>query len=207
MEDGKKGHDETMVTLIYGSSGSGKSEYAESLAVKADMLTIDRCEAEANMQTAQTGISQGKRYYVATMQVYDEESKRRVIRHRAMREGKKFVTIECEREIEQICRQGITRQDIVLLECLSNLVANEMFSTEEIPDTDRLVEKIAGGLEEVSKHCRHLIIVSNDIFSDGVSYDKSTEEYIKALGLLHQKIAVTAQHVTEVVYGIPIKIK
>ena len=177
-----------MFQLIYGGSGSGKSEYAESLVVRE---------------------KEGKRYYVATMQVYDEESRKRVERHRAMRAGKKFDTIECEKEIARVCSSGITRKDTVLIECLSNLVANEMFSSDgdTFPDAELLAEQIFQGLCKIREACGNLIIVSNDIFSDGEQYDESVEQYIRALGILHQLISKEADSVIEVVYGIPIPIK
>lgn len=177
-----------MLQLIYGGSGSGKSEYAESLVMQEE---------------------EGKRFYVATMQVYDEESRKRVERHKAMRADKKFDTIECERNIDKVCQMGITDKDTILLECLSNLVANEMFSTQQqnLPDAKLLAEHIFQGLCKLHGACKNLIIVSNDIFSDGVTYDHSVEQYIKTLGILHQKLADQADSVTEVVYGIPIKIR
>ena len=54
-----------MITLVIGGSGSGKSAYAEQMAVKA--------------------AGKGSLYYVATMQVYDEEGKKKVERHQKMR--------------------------------------------------------------------------------------------------------------------------
>ena len=63
-----------MFALIFGGSGSGKSEYAEKLS----------CElAQKN-----------EKYYIATMIPYGEEGKKRVERHKKLREGKDFYTIE-----------------------------------------------------------------------------------------------------------------
>mgnify|MGYP003310508089 CR=1 FL=1 len=67
-----------MIVLITGGSGCGKSTWAEKL--------IASLPAE-------------KRVYIATMQVYDEESLRRVERHRAQRADKGFMTIECEKDL------------------------------------------------------------------------------------------------------------
>lgn len=61
-----------MITLVTGGSGSGKSAFAE------DVLT---------------GFGDGDRIYIATMYPFDEESKKRVERHRRMRAEKKFTTI------------------------------------------------------------------------------------------------------------------
>ena len=67
-----------MYILVSGGAASGKSEYAESL-----VLT---CAARP-------------RLYVATMEVWDDESRARVARHRAMRRDKGFQTIEAPRRL------------------------------------------------------------------------------------------------------------
>ena len=70
-----------MLALVSGGSASGKSRFAEDLAA---------------------GRSAGTRIYVATMQVWDEESRRRVARHRAMRAGKGFATVERPLDLERL---------------------------------------------------------------------------------------------------------
>ena len=62
-----------MLTLVIGGSASGKSAFAERLAVQSGL----------------------PRFYVATMRVWDTESERRVARHRDMRREKRFDTLEC----------------------------------------------------------------------------------------------------------------
>ena len=62
-----------MLILVSGGSASGKSEFAEGLVTASGLET---------------------RAYLATMQVWDAESERRVERHRRMRAGKGFVTVE-----------------------------------------------------------------------------------------------------------------
>ena len=69
------------MTLVLGGSGSGKSAYAEQL--------LD-------------GYS--RKYYIATMQVFDAESEKRVAHHRQLRAGKGFVTVEQPRRIAQAVR-------------------------------------------------------------------------------------------------------
>ena len=63
-----------MLILVSGGSGSGKSAFAEDLIVSSGLET---------------------KIYVATMQVWDAEGQARVDRHRAMRAGKGFATLEC----------------------------------------------------------------------------------------------------------------
>lgn len=175
------------MTVITGVSGSGKSEYAESKAVK---------------------LSEGADlYYVATMEPYGEEGRRRIERHHRLRAGKGFTTIECYRDIECVIDMiGAARcqEATILLECMSNLLANEMFGTKsELSVTD----KILSGISCISRQCRHFIVVTNEVFSDGVSYEKPTEVYIKLIGEVNQRLVELADEAEEVIYSIPMFIK
>ena len=176
-----------MMTLIIGGSGSGKSAYAEDYMVS---ISEDR-----------------KKYYIATMQIYDEEGKRKVERHRMLRGGKGFSTIEQPIDIGKAAEKMEDGERTALLECISNLTANEMF-LEEIHGTEEAItEKIVGGIAVLNRELTHLVIVSNDVFEDGNVYDKTTMAYIRAMGRINQKLAEMADEVVEVVVGIPIVIK
>ena len=175
------------MTLIIGGSGSGKSAYAEDYMVS---ISEDR-----------------KKYYIATMQIYDEEGKRKVERHRMLRGGKGFSTIEQPIDIGKAAEKMEDGERTALLECISNLTANEMF-LEEVPGTEEVItEKIVGGIAVLNRELTHLVIVSNDVFEDGNVYDKTTMAYIRAMGRINQKLAEMADEVVEVVVGIPIVIK
>jgi len=165
-----------MIVLLTGGSGCGKSTYAERIVAS---------------------LPEKKRVYVATMQVYDEESVRRVERHRAQRAEKRFVTIECEKDLMSA---GIEDGSIVLLEDLVNLVANEMFDGGD-------VSRIAPALCDLAERCSHLIMVTNDLFSDGETYAESTQEYLRVLAEVNAHAAALADCVCEVVYSIPIALK
>lgn len=176
-----------MMTLIIGGSGSGKSAYAENYM---NSISEDR-----------------KKYYIATMQIYDEEGKRKVERHRMLRGGKGFSTIEQPLDIGKAAEKMEDGERTALLECISNLTANEMF-LGEIPGTEEVItEKIVGGIAVLNRELTHLVIVSNNVFEDGNVYDKTTMAYIRAMGRINQKLAEMADEVVEVVVGIPIVIK
>ena len=101
----------------------------------------------------------------------------------------------------------------VLLECMSNLVANEMFSEENLSavmDKEKIRQlsgEIINGVTALHDSCDILIIVTNQIFEDGIRYDASTMDYIRLLGDVNRQIAERAEQVVEVVAGIPIFIK
>lgn len=193
-----------MITLVTGGSGSGKSAYAESL--------LSSCE--------------GIRYYIATMQIYDAEGEKKVERHRKLRAGKGFLTIEspinvgkiqfaCAGKAEQaqyrqeaeMKVQGNAEKKSALLECMSNLTANEMFTKDGIKSAEEVVGKIVSEMQTLSQKLDNLVIVTNNVFEDGVIYDAGTMEYLKALGRINAALARLADRVAEVVVGIPVELK
>lgn len=90
---------------------------------------------------------------------------------------------------------------------MSNLTANEMFS-KELPRTAKQVtEEIVRGIKELKENLSHLVIVSNNVFEDGMVYDETTMEYMKAMGSINERLASMADEVVEVVVGIPIWMK
>lgn len=178
-----------MMTLVMGGSGSGKSAWAEAYTVS---------------------LSSGKKYYLATMQVTDAESAGKAERHRRLRAGKGFVTIEQPRDIAQAAGRmtGEKREErTALLECMSNLTANEMFSGAVPAGAEQTAEKILREIDCLQRQLTHLIIVTNNVFEDGREYDETTMEYIRALGLVNEGLAARADTVAEVVVGIPLFLK
>ena len=90
---------------------------------------------------------------------------------------------------------------------MSNLVANEMFREGQIRDCDLVKKNIIDGIEELLKTVKDFIIVTNNVFEDGIVYDETTMNYIKTLGCINQELAKMADKVIEVVVGIPIIVK
>ena len=176
-----------MIYLVTGGSGSGKSAYAESLLSEFENIR--------------------SRYYIATMQVYGEEGKKRVERHRRLRAGKGFITSEQTVQIEQALKKfkdSDKMSYVALVECVSNLTANEMFDENGQRSEDEVVRRVVSGLKVLSQSVRELVIVTNNVFDDGITYDESTMAYIRALARINIELAAWADEVTEVVAGCPV---
>ena len=116
-----------------------------------------------------------------------------------MRAGKGFETIECYTGLKDV---QLPSGCVVLLECMSNLVANEMF--EEQGAHEQTVKDIMSGIDELVRQAAHVVIVTNEIFSDAVVFDKEMASYLEYLGKINQAVALRADEVVEVVYGIPV---
>ena len=62
-------------------------------------------------------------------------------------------------------------------------------------------------IKELAGAFKNLVIVTNNVFEDGIDYDKTTMEYIRALGMINKGLAEFSDSVTEVVAGIPLALK
>lgn len=187
-----------MFILVTGGSGSGKSEYAEQRVLE---------------------LKDKKRYYIATMMCFDRESRKRVERHRRMRAGKGFETVERYLNLKDLVlpaaaartvdgayteekKKTAEEKSTVLLECMSNLAANEVF--DPAGSKERAAQEIKTGIDRLIGKCDNLVVVTNELFSDGIRYEEDTERYLRVLGEVNQYLARRADEVVEVVYGIPV---
>ena len=202
---------------ITGGAGSGKSEYAEQLA--------ERLHAELA----------GPLYYVATMNPAprDSDAAARIAKHQHRRAGRGYTTIECPTDIAQLhallrmdsnqpdIATGAQRADashdalhmpetpspaqasraVFLLEDLTNLYANEVYGTSGHP------HEIVAPLLDLRQQAGALIIVANELYSDGIDYGPETDRFLRDLAGLAAALSAAANQVTEVVYGIPVQLK
>lgn len=163
-----------MVVYVSGGSGSGKSEFAESLITSSPV---------------------SRRIYLAAMRVWDAEGERRVERHRALRAGKGFETVEYHRA-EPLDTSGAA----VLLEDLTNLFMNEFYDCE-----DGAVSRTESALRSLAGQSELLVIVGNDIGSGGDTLTEETERLTASLSELCRTAAGMADECYEVCCGIAVR--
>lgn len=162
-----------MFTLVIGGAASGKSEYAEG-----HVLTLP-----------------GPRLYIATMEPWDGECLARIARHQAARAHRRFDTLECYRDLPSA---EVAPGSNVLLECMGNLVANELYSPQGA-GADRAIR----GVEHLLARCGHLTVVTNEVFSGGAAYEGDTLFYLQELARVNRALARRADRVVELVCGLP----
>lgn len=162
---------------MIGAAASGKSEYAEDIVMSLP----------------------GEKIYIATMEPFGAEAEERIARHRVLRAGKGFTTVERTRNLIGLTPEADWN---VLIEDLPNLAANEFFS----PEGGGAVA-VLKGVDWLCKISSSVTIVTGDIFSDGVQYDAETQAYMEMLADLHAQIAAKADNVAEVICGIPYAVK
>lgn len=168
-----------MIITITGGSASGKSALAEKILQRMP----------------------GIRYYAATMhRAFDDETTERINRHVKMREGKGFITVEQETGLDKIV---VGKESSVMVECMSNLLANEMYLNKRPDAASCILEQI----RILAGMCRNLIIVTNEIASDGMEYDKFSMQFIENMEEINEGLGQMSDYVMEAVYSIPVFLK
>ena len=154
-----------MIHLVTGGSGSGKSEYAENWLTgrnKKDATYI----------------------YIATMQPYTEETMKKIERHHRLRAGKGFRTLEKYTDLSEL---EIPKNQGILLECISNLVANELYREDgTLNDLKETKEKVLELIKAATtpEKLKDDFVISTQLykveFIEQISLDEepsNTEEY------------------------------
>lgn len=172
--------------MIIGTPSSGKSQLAEDIVVR---LAQDR-----------------RKIYLATMIAFDEEGKERIKKHRRLRQGKGFETIECPENLsslkfgsDDLDHNEVVINDncVLLLECMSNLVGNELYSPRNKGlDDEELVTLIVSETIGVANKVADIVIVSNEFKLDDTGYDDETRRYVR---LLHDVNEVLKKEMDEVI--------
>lgn len=170
-----------MMALVTGGTCCGKSAYAEELCM---------------------GLG-GQRVYLAAMRPFGKEGEERVRKHRAQRSGKGFTTIECYEQFATVADDPRIAGATVLLECLGNVVANDLFGEGDPSGA----KGIAADIASIGKSAGHLVVVGNEVGADGVEYPAETSEYQRLLGEVARDVAQRSDLVVECVAGRPIVVK
>lgn len=172
-----------MLVLVIGGSGSGKSEYAEARVLLAGNLP---------------------RYYVATMEPYGDGAAERIGRHRALRAGKGFETVECACGLERLHLPG---RGAVLIEDLPNLLANEIWSAHGRGFVSDLAKIVCDGIMRLLAAHELVVVVGNDVHRDCGEVSGEMGRFLELLARAHMLLAACADEVTEVVCGIALRVK
>lgn len=159
-----------MKILIIGRPDSGKSERAEDLVMKL--------------------AGQAPKLYIATMIPFGHEGEERVKKHRRMREGKGFFTLECPVDLGAVAGElKKHRGATCLLECMSNLVGNEIHRPDLAQSDEAILAKILREVLLISGACENLVIVSNEFAHKGEGYDADTIRYCTLLSKVNDALA------------------
>ena len=165
------------VILITGGARSGKSRYAEELALSLSMNPV----------------------YVATAHVWDEEFRERVKKHQERR-GPEWTNIE---EEMLLSRHDLTGR-VAVIDCITLWCTNYFFQMQEV---DACLEALKAEFDKFTANDATYIFVTNEIGMGGVSDNAVQRKFTDLQGWMNQYVASKADEVILMVSGIPVKIK
>jgi len=172
-------------TFITGGVRSGKSAFAERLAVKKAK------EKQLNL------------HYIACGVPMDDEMTERIKRHQIDRkkQGLDWKTWEKSTELEKIA-SSFTKEDLVLVDCLTTLLNNYLFENPT-RSWSGVLEQIQQDVNSLRKYAGEVLFVSNEVFEDVPIEEEYTRNYQYILGKTHQYVVSTADTAILVEAGLP----
>ncbi|HLR52564.1 MAG TPA: bifunctional adenosylcobinamide kinase/adenosylcobinamide-phosphate guanylyltransferase [Candidatus Avamphibacillus sp.] len=178
--------------FITGGVRSGKSSFAETLAI-------------SRVQNMKRSL-----HYIATSKQSDKEMIDRIKRHQEQRNSSDVSWKTREQTVDMHMLE-FTHSDIVLLDCLTVLLSNELFRDEYNSSDEQYQEetyhRILKGIDAILRQTQTLIIVSNEVLNEPLSSELLTKSYASLLGKLHQAIVKQATKAYLVEAGIPVLMK
>lgn len=166
------------IILITGGARSGKSSYAERLALSLSPTPV----------------------YMATSRIWDEEFRQRVLRHQASR-GPEWTNIE---EEKQLSRHELTGR-VVLIDCVTLWCTNFFFDLDA--HTQQALEEVKAEFDRLTEQEATFIFVTNEIGMGETSANEVQRKFTDMQGWMNQYIAQRAQRVVLMVSGIAVPIK
>jgi adenosylcobinamide kinase / adenosylcobinamide-phosphate guanylyltransferase len=181
------------LTLILGGARSGKSSYAERLALQHG----------------------GQVLFVATAQPLDGEMAERIAKHQRKRpEG--WNTLELDSAVGNFMLTNLPRVDVILVDCLTLLVSNLLtaistgtgddLTVDEEAATELVETEITRLLEAVQAIPAEWMVVSNEVGLGLVPPYPLGRIYRDLLGRANQRIAARSDQVVFMIAGIPMQL-
>lgn len=168
-----------MIYLITGGERSGKSAYAENLAMELS----------------------DKPLYVATARKWDDDFQNRIERHQQDRDHR-WTNIEKEKYLSEIDFSN----KVAVVDCVTLWLTN--FFVDSQNDLRLSMQQAKEEIDAIAiQENTNIIIVTNEI-GMGVHADTAIgRKFVELQGWINQYIAQKAEKVVLMVSGIPVKIK
>ncbi|ELR70118.1 Adenosylcobinamide-phosphate guanylyltransferase [Fulvivirga imtechensis AK7] len=167
-----------MIIFITGGERSGKSSYAQSLALKFSQRPV----------------------YLATSKVWDDDFAERVKRHRNERD-ERWTTIEEQFALSEV----LPPVNTVVIDCVTLWLTN--FYSKLKGDRDMVVDAAKKEFDRMSSYNGNLIIISNELGMGLHASTKTGRDFVEAQGWVNQYIANQADEVYFMISGLPMKVK
>lgn len=180
------------IILCSGGARSGKSEFAEQLALSL----------------------KGRKAYVATGQAFDDEMKDRIKKHQ-LRRGKEWITFEIPLHLHKNWEQIKNVSDVILIDCLTMFTSNHIFAHGDIntqEDSNRIesiiLEELRLLLQEIkNSNDKTVIFVTNEIGLGIVPGNKLARYFRDITGRVNREVASAANKMYLTISGVTIELK
>ena len=176
------------VTLVTGGARSGKSTYAQEMAMKVGVSVL----------------------FVATAEAGDEDMRKRIEEHRKSRPAD-WVTLEATSHIGSRISENIGKARLVIVDCITLLVNNIFMRYDETTDTDIAEKGVMTEIDELidcmDRTEADFIVVTNETGLGIVPADRISRLYRDILGRVNQRLAQRADEVYMLIAGIPMPLK
>lgn len=170
-----------MQTLILGGARSGKSRYAEQLALQSQKTVV----------------------YIATAQAQDAEMQTRIAHHQASRSAE-WLTIEEPLALATTLAAYAQPERILLVDCLTLWLTNLLGLDD---NEQRLKTELQALYAVLPQLTGELLLVSNETGLGIVPLGELTRRYVDEAGRMHQQLAAHMQQVIFMVAGLPLVLK
>jgi adenosylcobinamide kinase / adenosylcobinamide-phosphate guanylyltransferase len=168
------------VTLVLGGVRSGKSRFAQQLAMRAQSVA-----------------------FIATAQYTDAEMEAKIARHQQERPAA-WRTVEEPLELHGVLQENSERYDLLLIDCLTFFASNLLEAESKESNLERRIEAFCQALTAAKSS---IVLVSNEVGSGVVPEYASGRRYRDLLGEINQRVAALADNVLLMVAGLPLVLK
>lgn len=176
------------IILVTGGARSGKSSFAERLALK---------------------IGGGRAAYIATAQIFDEEMNFRVKLHQARR-GDAWTTFEAPTAAHEKISVAAENFGAILFDCVTLYVSNFLCAAN-LDDEKFLYDELRGLIQRLIDAAKNsdavTIFVSNEVGAGIVPENKLARRFRDLAGLANQMIAAQSDKVYLTVAGLAVDVK
>src|SRR5258707_427738 len=168
----------TTLTFITGGARSGKSRYAQELALQRSPQPV----------------------YVATARIWDADFMERIDRHRKER-GPEWVSLEEEKQLSSLPLEG----KVVVIDCITLWITN--FSSDTHYNVEACLEACRQELDKLLQQDADLIVIGNEIGMGLHADTESGRKFTDLHGWINQYIAARANRVIFMISGVPLTVK
>ncbi len=172
------------IILVLGGARSGKSSYAEKLAMESGLPVT----------------------YIATAQVYDDEFKARVQHHKDRRPAS-WTLVEEPHHLTQTLARLAKPNQCLIVDCLTVWLAQWICADCNPPKNSNWHQEREAFLTLLPTLAGTIILVSNEVGMGIVPLGEINRQFQDEQGRLNQAVAGLANEVIFIAAGLPLKLK